>query len=167
MHLIARLIVPLVLIGFSVVYYIEAGAIRSIYDTGPIKSGDYPKFLAVALAVSVLVAVGLDLRRARVKDEDAAPLDWSGLVSAALVIATCAVYLVLFQLTGYFISTFLFSLTLLAIFSRLKMNIPRAVIEAAILTAVVYGLFAGLFNVRLPAFPSFGAAEPPAVEAPK
>ncbi|MCF3935362.1 tripartite tricarboxylate transporter TctB family protein [Acuticoccus sp. M5D2P5] len=163
MHLIARLFVPLGLIGFSVIYFIEAGQIRSIYDTGPIRSGDYPKFLAVALAVAVVVAVALDFRKAHKAER----VEWGGVGLAFLVIATCAVYLLLFQFVGYFVSTILFTLALLAIFSRLEMSIPRTILEAVVLTAVVYGLFAVVFEVRLPAFPSFGGATPPAVEAPQ
>ena len=166
MNLLARLFVPIALIVFAVAFYIQAGEIRSLYDTGPIGAADFPKLLAVGLVVSVIVAVGLDFRKAG-KEERAEPVDWGGVGAALLVVAVCAVYVALFRVAGYFIATTAFGLALLAIFSRLKLNWLVALVEAVVLMAVVYGLFAGLLDVRLPAYPAldflFGAGPAPEV----
>lgn len=147
MTVFARLLVPLLLAVFGVVYYLQAGAIRSQYSQGPIGPGDVPKMYVVALGVALVFVVVTDLRRPRV---EGAPLDWGGLLAALAVVAASALYIALFRPLGYLLATAIYSLILLAIFARLKMRPLRMLAQTAGLVAAVYLLFGVLFDVRLP-----------------
>ena len=87
-------------------------------------------------------------------------MDWGGLLAATLVIVASGVYVALFRPLGFPLSTGLFALVLLAIFARLRMKPLAALLQAAVLTGLVYLLFAVLFDVRLPQGP-----EGPTVDA--
>lgn len=147
MTVFARLIVPLLLAVFGVIYYLQAGAIRSLYSQGPTGPGDVPRMYVVGLAVALAFVVVTDLRRPRA---EGAPLGWRGLFAALLVVAASALYIALFRPLGYLLATAIYSLVLLAIFSRLKMGLLRMFAQTAGLVAAVYLLFGVLFDVRLP-----------------
>jgi putative tricarboxylic transport membrane protein len=166
MSVLLRLALPLCLAAFGVVYFLQAGTIRSLYSQGPVGPGDVPKWYAVALGIALAAAVAGDLRRERA---EAAPFDWGGLVAAALVIAASAVYVALFRPLGYLVATAVYALILLAIFSRLKMGVLATVLQTAALVAAVYLLFEVAFDVRLPegaVFESLLSPDGPAPEGP-
>lgn len=162
MILVSRLIVPICLAIFGVVYFLEAGNIRTLYSQGPIGPDGVPKMFAIALGLALLGVVVIELRRPRAK---AAPIDWGGFLAAVLVIVASAAYVALFRVAGYAIATALYALVLLAIFSRAKIRPLAAVLQTAGLVALVYLFFVVLFDVRLPQGPSldtfFGQAPPP------
>ncbi|WP_162409399.1 tripartite tricarboxylate transporter TctB family protein [Acuticoccus sediminis] len=156
--LLARALVPLGLAVFAVIYFDQAGKIRSLYNIGPVGPSDYPKLLAVALGLALVAVVVTDASSRRRKDEvRTAPVDWGGLAAAGLVIVASALYVALFRTTGFLISTGLYALALLAIFSRLTLRPVRAIVQAAVLVGLVYFLFGVLFDVRLPESPSVDA----------
>jgi putative tricarboxylic transport membrane protein len=147
MSVLLRLVLPLCLAAFGVVYFLQAGTIHSLYSQGPVGPGDVPKWYAVALGIAVAAAVAGDLRRKRT---EAAPIDWGGLLAAALVIAASGVYVALFRPLGYLAATAVYAVILLAVFSRLKMGLFSTILQTAALVAAVYLLFEVAFNVRLP-----------------
>ena len=147
MSVLLRLVLPLCLAAFGVVYFLQAGMIRSLYDQGPVGPGDVPRWYAVALGIALAAAVAGDLRRKRA---EAAPFDLGGLVSAAMVIAASAVYVALFRPLGYLVATAVYAVILLAVFSRLKVGVLSTVLQTAALVAAVYLLFEAAFDVRLP-----------------
>jgi len=152
---IARLLVPVALLGLGTLYFHEAGTIRVLYDTGPIGPGDFPKALFVALVVAVaFVLVGEFRARGRAEKVVIAPAD---LAVVGAVLAICAVYVVLFQRIGFLVSTFLLALALLVAFSRGRMGILLAALYAVLITGAVFGLFGLVFNVRLPPTPFLDA----------
>ncbi len=154
MILVARLLVPVCLAIFGVVYFLEAGNIRTLYSQGPIGPDGVPKMFAVALGLALVGVVAIELRRPRA---EAAPIDWGGFLAAVMVIVASAVYVALFRVAGYAIATALYSLVLLAIFSRAKIRPLAAVLQTAGLVALVYLFFVVLFDVRLPEGPSLDA----------
>jgi putative tricarboxylic transport membrane protein len=147
MSVLLRLVLPLCLAAFGVVYFLQAGTIRSLYEQGPVGPGDVPRWYAVALGIALAFAAAGDLRRKRA---EAAPFDWGGLLAAALVIAASAVYIALFRPLGYLVATAVYAVILLAVFSRLKMGVLATVLQTAALVAAVYLLFEVAFDVRLP-----------------
>ncbi len=147
MSVLLRLVLPLCLAGFGVVYFLQAGTIRSLYSQGPVGPGDVPRWYAVALGITLAAAVVGDLRRKRTTTT---PFDWGGLLAAALVIAASAVYVALFRPLGYLVATAVYAVILLAIFSRLNMGILSTALQTAALVAAVYLLFEVAFDVRLP-----------------
>lgn len=150
MALLARLFVPVCLAAFGVIYYVNALKIRSLYDTGPVGASDFPKILVVLLGLGLVAAVISDLRKPRTEQ---APIDWGGLLAAALVIVASAGFVALFRPIGYFAATGLYALVLLAIFSRFQIRPLPAILYTVALVGAVYLLFAVLFNVRLPETP--------------
>ena len=158
MSILLRLVVPLCLAAFGVVYFLQAGTIRSLYSQGPVGPEDVPKWYAVALGIALAAAVVGDLRRKRT---EAAPIDWGGLLSAVLVIAASAVYVALFRPFGYLAATAVYAVILLAVFSRLKMGLLATILQTAALIAAVYLLFEVAFDVRLPKGTVFESALSP------
>lgn len=147
MSVLLRLVLPLCLAAFGVVYFLQAGTIRSLYSQGPVGPGDVPKWYAVALGIALLAVLAGDLRRKRT---EAASFDWAGLLAAALVIAASAVYVALFRPLGYLVATAVYAVILLAVFSRLRMGAFAILLQTAALMAAVYLLFEVAFDVRLP-----------------
>ncbi len=164
MSVLLRLFVPLCLAAFGVVYFLQAGAIRSLYSQGPVGPGDVPKWYAVALGIALAAAVAGDLRRKRTEP---ATVDRGGLLSAALVIAASAVYVALFRPFGYLLATAVYAVILLAVFSRLKMGVLATVLQTVALVAAVYILFEVAFDVRLPNGTVFESLLSPTSPAPK
>ncbi len=74
----------------------------------------------------------------------------SELLRPLLVVAATAGYIAIFRPLGYWLATLLFSSALLAIF-QYQIRKPHLFALCAIgVTALFYGLFAGVFGVRLP-----------------
>lgn len=163
MSVLIRLVVPLCLAAFGVVYFLQAGTISSLYIQGPVGPQDIPKWYAVALGIALAAAVVSDLRRERAV---AAPIDWGGRLSAVLVIAASAVYVALFRPFGYLAASAVYAIILLAVFSRLRMGLLATILQTAALVAAVYLLFEVAFDVRLPEGAVFESLFSPPIPAP-
>lgn len=163
MALLLRLLVPFALAGAGAFYFVQAGAIRSLYSTGPIGPDAVPKLFVAALALALVFVIVAEVRAAR---GDGASMDAGGALAVVLVVAACAGYVAIFRLAGFFASTGVFAFALLAIFARGPFSIVMALLQAAAITILVYVLFAILFDVRLPTTPAVGALFGNAAPAP-
>ena len=95
---------------------------------------------------ALLIVLMKELR----KPMDEKDAGFSSHLRPALVTIAIACYIALFAPVGYGISTFLFVAALFFIF-KFKTDHPLAfVLYDLIITILFYGLFVGLFDVRLP-----------------
>lgn len=147
---LTRLLVPAALLVFAAVYFMEAGRIRVLYDTGPVGPQDFPRVLVAALVVGVAIVLFGEWRR---RPGVAAAIAVRDLGVVALLLLCAALYVALFARIGFAVSTFALSLALLPIFARGAIRPRTALVQAFVITAAVYVLFGFVFDVRLPPTP--------------
>ena len=85
---------------------------------------------------------------------DDAAVEGGSLVRPALVVAATALYILAFRPVGYALSSALYVAALLVIFGFQTRRPLRLALATAGITILFFGLFAGIFGVRLPPFPS-------------
>lgn len=143
------LLFPLFLLLLTVVYTVAVFDIRSQFSgDGEIGPRTIPLLTAICMYGALLVVLIQEWRKpdeGTTETADAASR-WRPLA----VIGATAAYILLFRSLGYTVSTFGFVAALFAIFQFETSRPIRFVVYALCVTAVFYGLFAGIFGVRLP-----------------
>lgn len=139
------------LLFYFVTLAVSAGYLICALSLGaPIsESGLTPSFFPILVgAAAVLFASVLilqQLRAGRPAQAAETPRSWTHLGVAAVVFA----YILAFKPLGYFLSSGLFVLALILLFSSFKKLVQKAALSAAI-TGIAYVMFQQLFGVRLP-----------------
>lgn len=118
------------------------------------ESGLTPSFFPILVgAAAVLFSAVLILQQLRAGQPAPAtpavetPRNWTHLGVAAAVF----VYILAFKPLGYFLSSGLFVLAIILLFSSFEKLLQKAALSAAI-TGIAYVMFQQLFGVRLPTF---------------
>lgn len=142
------LVLPLMLIAFNTVYLSAAFDIRTQFTSGAgIGPRTVPILAALCMYVALLVVLVSELR----DDRESEPR--GAILRPGLVVLATAGYIFLFRPLGYWIDTALYVAALFAIF---QFEIRRPLIFAgyvALVAVAFYGLFGGVFGVRLPPLP--------------
>ncbi|WP_027135625.1 tripartite tricarboxylate transporter TctB family protein [Geminicoccus roseus] len=107
-----------------------------------------PRFLPTIAALLVYAALGFQTF-ATWRSRRATALEGS-LKQPAIVVAVTALYILVFGLLGYLLSTFAYVLALFAVFGFEKDRTLWRIGYAVLVTALFYALFAGAFGIRLP-----------------
>lgn len=140
------------LLVFTTIYASGIPRIRSLFDEGSVGTKFLPQLL-VFITLSCLVIIILrDMKTADGAREEELQKAGSSAKPLVLFGATLA-YIALFKSAGFLIATFLFSYSVLCLFSHSnKKLIVRASIAAAI-TGLAYLLFAVAFGTHLNIYP--------------
>ncbi len=139
----------IVLLAFSIWIFIMAQAlpVKATSATGP---GFFPKIIAILLAVisiAIVVREWLAWHRTR---EMAQPIVWGNWKRMLLVLAAVVGYTAILRTLGFLISTFLFLLVMLLIMEPSRKAIWKKLLIAAVMTGIVYVVFAVIFGASLP-----------------
>lgn len=138
---------PLFLVLLTVIYTAAAFDIRTQFTgDGEISPRTVPLLAAVCMYFTLLIVIFQEMRHPHEEDEPEGRL-----LRPLLVIAATAAYIVMFRPVGYSLSTLLFVMVLFRIFEFNTRKPLLFILQAVIVTAIFYGLFAGIFGVRLPA----------------
>lgn len=147
------LVLPLFFLVLTTVYTAAAFDIRAQFSgDGEIGPRSIPLLAAICMYAALFVAMIQEWRK-----PDDAPADGedeggeTGFWRPLGVILATAAYILLFRTLGYTLSTLGFVSALFVIFQFETRRPIFFVIYAIGVTAVFYGLFAGIFGVRLPA----------------
>lgn len=136
-----------VTLAASVGYFITAVSLGTPFSPSGLTPSFFP-ILVGAAAILFAVILILQARReapAEAQAETAAPRSYTHLwVTLAIF-----VYIALFRTIGYFLSSWLFVLALILLFSAFEKLLQKALI-AAVITGLAYVMFQELFGVRLP-----------------
>lgn len=149
------ILLPLFFLLLTAVYTVAAFDIRAQFSgDGEIGPRMIPLLAAICMYASLLIVLFQEMRKPsnEVKEEEEPQSDF---LRPFGVIAATAAYILLFRPLGYSLSTFFFVSALFAIFQFETRRPVFFAIYAIGVTAVFYGLFAGVFGVRLPSL--FGA----------
>ncbi|WP_174804474.1 tripartite tricarboxylate transporter TctB family protein [Martelella limonii] len=138
-------LLPLFLLVVTSVYLAAAFDIRSQFaGPGEMSPRSVPILLACLMYVALAVVFVIEFRKPTA-DGPAREL-----LRPMLVIVATAGYIALFRPLGYWPATLAFTCVLFAIF-HFQIRKPHIFAICAIgVTALFYGLFAGIFGVRLP-----------------
>lgn len=165
-----ELILPLVLFVATTIYLSDALRNGAIFRYGLPSAGFMPILLSIAMYLALLAVVIGQLRRRRATDDrpsqsqvpdglsDPETLSASPgqgtYVATIVVIAISFLYVLVFRHLGFLVSTFLFSLGLLAAFrfgwSKGVVGIVLNLGVASAICLIVYLFFAVLFGIQLP-----------------
>lgn len=141
-------ILPLVLLALNTVYLSAVFDIRTQFSSGDgIGPRTIPLLASLGMYVALLVVLVGELRNGSEPEPSGA------LLRPTLVALATAGYIYFFRPLGYWIDTALYVAVLFGIF---QFEIRRPVFFAlyvALVCLAFYGLFAGIFGVRLPPLP--------------
>ena len=142
------LVLPIVLIALNTVYLSAALNIESQFSSGAgIGPRTVPILVSLCMYVALVVVLYGELR------DDGASEPRGAVIRPALVVLATAGYIFLFRPLGYWIDTALYVAVLFGVF-QFEIRRPHFFAGYVILVAVAfYGLFAGVFGVRLPPLP--------------
>ena len=160
MVLYKKAVFPILILIFSIGYFIEAITLGPPLAEGgivgpsfiPLVLGVFSIFFSLILTTRALSAVksAAKLPQKAVEHQPVeAPTQPSSL--PVLTILAIAIYIVLFSLVGYVLSSLPFVFSIITIFSDKNKWILKCVLSAAIV-AFGYLVFEQLFGVRLPTF---------------
>ncbi|WP_323765766.1 tripartite tricarboxylate transporter TctB family protein [Marinovum sp.] len=139
---------PLVLLVLTTVYFAAAFDIRAQFTPeGEMGPQHIPMLVSGLMYAALLTVLVQELRRpATLADTD----EHADLLRPALVVVATAAYIWLFRPLGYALSTALFVTSLFVVF-RFQTGRPvRMALSVVAVVAAFYGLFSGIFGVRLP-----------------
>lgn len=139
---------PLVLMVLTTIYFAATFNIRAQFTPeGEMGPQHIPMLISGLMYVALLAVLVQELRQpSPVYETD----EGASMLRPALVVVATGAYIWLFQLLGYAVSTALFVATLFVVF-RFETKRPLAFgLSVLGVVAVFYGLFAGIFGVRLP-----------------
>lgn len=141
-------LLPLVLLALNTVYLSAAFDIRTQFSGGEgIGPRTIPILASLGMYVALLVVLVGELRNG------SEPEPRGALLRPALVALATAGYIFFFQPLGYWIDTALYVAVLFGIFQFETRRPVFFVIHVALVALAFYGLFAGVFGVRLPPLP--------------
>ncbi|KAA2315004.1 tripartite tricarboxylate transporter TctB family protein [Pseudooceanicola sediminis] len=139
---------PLVLMVLTTIYFAAAFDIHAQFTPeGEMGPQHIPMLVSGLMYVALLVVLVQELRAPAAVAETE---EGASLLRPVLVVAATAAYIWLFRPLGYALSTALFVAALFVVF---KFETRRPLVFALYVVGVVavfYGLFAGIFGVRLP-----------------
>jgi putative tricarboxylic transport membrane protein len=143
----SRLILPFVLFVITTIYLFSAFQITPQVDEGLVG----PSFIPVLASLLMYIALGFVVREILLERKNQKEEKQSIWVLTQMVIAT-AVYILVFKIFGYLISTFVYVYVLLYVFDLKESNQFKRVLYSAIIAGVFYVLYSVIFQVRLPIF---------------
>lgn len=142
-----EIILPALLLAVTSVYLAAAFQVSSPFSTDLVDASFMPKLVAGLMYVALLVVLRDALRRRRrAKCEDGG----SDLADPLKVVALTLAYVAAFQPLGYALATVPYVFLLFHVFRFEDRSHLKRLAYAVVITAVFYGLFAGIFNIRLP-----------------
>jgi putative tricarboxylic transport membrane protein len=145
----AAVMLPVFLLVLTTIYLAEALNIGTQFGGEDAAVG--PRFMPILTAclmyVALIVVLVGELRSAQPERST------GSLVRPALVVVATAVYIPAFLPLGYILSTGLFVAALFLIFDFERRRPLLFALYLAGVVAVFYGLFGGIFGVRLPLLP--------------
>lgn len=149
---------PLLILIGSIIYLIEAIKLGQPVTVEGIRPSFVPLVLGSLSSVFSLILVIKAMRLTKgTRNEVKAPSDASQseaesspVLPAVLTIIAISIYIVLFSMVGYFVSSFLFVFAVTTIFSERNRWLAKLATSAAVV-AFGYIVFEQLFGVRLPA----------------
>ncbi|SDO23112.1 tripartite tricarboxylate transporter TctB family protein [Vreelandella arcis] len=136
---------PAFLLILTTIYLAEAVSIRSQFGGDTIVG---PRFMPILMAFIMYAALLVVMVGEWRKDAEA-PTGGSLLRPLLIVVAT-GIYIAAFRPLGYVPATLGFVVALFLIFDFERKRPVFFVLYAIAVTALFYGLFAGIFGVRLP-----------------
>lgn len=138
-------LLPLFLMVVTTIYLIAAFEIRTQF-TAPGEMS--PRSIPILAAVLMYGALAVVLWREMRAPTGDGP--FRAMLRPGLVVLAMAGYIFLFRQLGYVVSTLVFVSVLFGIFRFETARPLRFALYALGIVAVFYGLFAGIFGVRLP-----------------
>ncbi len=136
---------PVFLLILTTIYLAEAFSIRSQFGGDTIVG---PRFMPILMAIIMYVALVVVLVGELRQDKEAS-LSGSFLRPLLVVVAT-GIYIAVFRPLGYVPATLGFVVALFLIFDFERRRPAFFAFYVIAVTAIFYGLFAGIFGVRLP-----------------
>lgn len=143
-----EIILPVLLLAVTTVYLAAAFQVSSPFSTELVDASFVPKLVAALMYVALLVVLRDALRRRRAAG--AAVDGASDLADPAKVVALTLAYVAAFEPLGYALATVPYVFLLFHVFRFEDRGHLKRLAYAVAITAVFYGLFAGIFNIRLP-----------------
>ena len=152
----AGILFPLFLVVVTTAYVFAIFDIRTMFDAdGGVGPKTLPAVAAIIMYAAVFTVLFSEVKKVLASGEGAGEGDISSHLRPVLVTIATAFYIALFVPLGYGISTLLFVAALFLIFKyKLRQPIAFILYDIAI-TILFYGLFAGVFNVRLPSLTGY------------
>lgn len=150
-----EIILPALLLAVTTVYLAAAFQVSSPFSTDLVDASFVPKLVAALMYVALLVVLRDALRRRRAAAGDTGEGE-ADLAAPAKVVALTAAYVAAFQPLGYALSTVPYVFLLFHVFRFEDRGHLKRLAYAVIITAVFHGLFAGVFNIRLPGLEGLG-----------
>lgn len=146
-----EIILPVLLLAVTTVYLAAAFQVPSPFSTDLVDASFMPKLVAGLMYVALLVVLRDALRRRRAAGGgDGVDDRASDLVAPLKVVALTLAYVAAFQPLGYALATVPYVFLLFQVFRFEDRSPLKRLAYAVVITAVFYGLFAGIFNIRLP-----------------
>ncbi len=136
---------PVFLLILTTIYLAEALSIRSQFGGDTIVG---PRFMPILMAIIMYVALVVVLVGELRRDEEASSS--GSFLRPLLVVVATGVYIALFRPLGYVPATLGFVIALFLIFDFERRRPAFFALYVILVTAIFYGLFAGIFGVRLP-----------------
>ncbi|WGI26300.1 tripartite tricarboxylate transporter TctB family protein [Halomonas alkaliantarctica] len=136
---------PAFLLVLTTIYLAEALSIRSQFGGDTIVG---PRFMPILMAIIMYVAL-IVVMVGEWRKESEVTATGSFLRPMMVVLAT-AIYIAVFRPLGYVPATLCFAAALFLIFDFERKRPVFFVMYVIAVTALFYGLFAGIFGVRLP-----------------
>lgn len=141
------------LLILTAIYAFGIPQIRSLFDEGLVGTRFLPQLLVI-ITISCLVLIMLrDMKKASISNEQISESARGNAKPIILFIATL-VYIALFKSAGFLIATFLFSFSVLWLFSHASEKLLARALIAASISGLAYLLFAVAFGTHLNIFPA-------------
>lgn len=136
---------PVFLLILTTIYLAEALSIRSQFGGGTIVG---PRFMPILMAIIMYVALVVVLVGELRQDKEASSS--GSFLRPLLVVVATGIYIAVFRPLGYVPATLGFVVALFLIFNFERRRPAFFAFYVIAVTAIFYGLFAGIFGVRLP-----------------
>lgn len=140
-----QLVFLYVTLAVSVGYLVTALSLGAPFADGGLTPAFFPILVGGAAILFCAILIVQQLRAAPAETPEAGPRSYTHIWVALAIL----LYIVAFKPLGYFLSSGLFVLALIVVFSNLEKLLIKVAIAAAI-TGVAYLMFQQLFGVRLP-----------------
>ncbi|MHB0775374.1 tripartite tricarboxylate transporter TctB family protein [Halomonas sp. WWR20] len=136
---------PVFLLILTTIYLAEALSIRSQFGGDTFVGPRFmPILMAIVMYVSLVVVLVGELRRDELASSN------GSFFRPLLVIVATGIYIAVFRPLGYVPATLGFVVALFLIFGFERRRPAIFILYVIVVTAIFYGLFAGIFGVRLP-----------------
>lgn len=136
---------PVFLLILTTVYLAEALSIRSQFGEDTMVG---PRFMPILIAIMMYIALLAVLVDEWRKNEQVSAN--SSFLRPLMIVVATAIYIAVFRPLGYIPATLGFVVALFLIFGFERKRPAFLALYAVAVTALFYGLFAGIFSVRLP-----------------